>query len=143
MKGWLLDTNIVSELRKTSCHPNVKLWTERQLPQSLYLSTVTLAEIRFGLEQLDDLSFREELSQWLDGTLRPWFTDRLLPIDEDVILIWRQRVEQGRNRGYTFSQPDLFIAATAIKHNLCVVTRNTTDFQEAQVPALNPFEGNP
>jgi predicted nucleic acid-binding protein len=139
MKGWLLDTNIISELRKTNCHPAVKARSEQQPPQSFYLSTVTLAEIRFGIEQVQAEEFRQELIEWLDGTLRPWFSDRLLGISEDVILTWRRMVERGRQQGYTFSQPDLFIAAIASMHNLCVVTRNVKDFEKAEVPVFDPF----
>jgi toxin FitB len=139
MNGWLLDTNIVSELRKPNCHPLVKQWSERQLPQSFYVSTVTFAEIRFGIERTNDEAFRQELTQWLNETLRPWFSDRILPVDEAVILRWRHMVEQGRKQGYTYSQPDLFIAATAALHDLCVVTRNVIDFQKSGVVVFNPF----
>jgi toxin FitB len=140
VKGWLLDTNVISELRKPNCHPSVKHWADSQAPQSFYLSTVTLAEIRFGIECLQGKeTLKQELIEWLDGTLRPWFTERILPIDEEVILRWRQLVAAGRKDGYTFSQPDLFIAAIALIHDLCVVTRNTTDFEKANVPTLNPF----
>ncbi|MEO0804626.1 MAG: type II toxin-antitoxin system VapC family toxin [Cyanobacteria bacterium J06642_2] len=139
MKGWLLDTNIVSELRKPHCHPAVKAWTEMQQPQSFYLSVVTVAEIRFGIERASKPSLQRELAQWLDEELRPWFSDRLLPIDENAILTWRKQVELGRKQGYTFSQPDLFIAATAANHELCVVTRNVKDFQKAGVAVFNPF----
>ena len=139
MKGWLLDTNVISELRKTNCHPAVKAWSEEQPPQSFYLSTVTLAEIRFGIEQVQDEGFRQELIEWLNDTLRPWFSDRILEISEDVILVWRRMVEKGRKQGHTFSQPDLFIAAIASVHDLCVVTRNVSDFEKAGVPVLNPF----
>lgn len=122
MKGWLLDTNIISELRKPNCHPLVKQWSDNQPPQSFYLSTVTLAEIRFGIERANDTAFRQELTQWLDETLRPWFSERTLGVDENVILTWRQLVEMGRKSGHTYSQPDLFIAATAALHDLCIVT---------------------
>ena len=139
MKGWLLDTNVISELRKTNCHPAVKAWSDAQPPQSFYLSTVTLAEIRFGIEQVQDEAFRRELIEWLNDTLRPWFSDRILEICEDVILSWRRMVEKGRKQGHTFSQPDLLIAAIASVHDLCVVTRNISDFEKAEVPVLNPF----
>jgi toxin FitB len=141
MKGWLLDTNVISELRKPNCHPSVKQWSDCQPPQSFYLSTITLAEIRFGIERTNDAAFRQELTQWLDGTLRPWFSDRILALDEDVILIWRQKIEKGRKQGYTYSQPDLFIAATAEVHDLCVATRNILDFQRSGVAVFNPFTG--
>jgi toxin FitB len=139
MNGWLLDTNIVSELRNPNCHQLVRQWSERQLPQSFYLSTVTLAEIRFGIERAKDEAFRQELTQWLNETLRPWFSDRILPVDEAVILMWRHMVEQGRKHGYTYSQPDLFIAATAVLQDLCVATRNVMDFQKSGVAVFNPF----
>ena len=139
MKGWLLDTNIISELRKTNCHPAVKVWSEQQTPQSLYLSTITLAEIRFGIEQVQKGRFRQELVEWIDKELRPWFSDRLLEVSEEIILVWRRMVEKGRKQQHTFSQPDLFIAATASVHDLCVVTRNVRDFEKADVTVFNPF----
>jgi predicted nucleic acid-binding protein len=139
MKGWLLDTNIISELRKPKCHPNVQSWVENQPPQSLYLSTITIAEIRFGIESVTDEDLQQELNQWLDQTLRPWFNKRMLGTSEDIILCWRKMVEIGRKQGYTFSQPDLFIAAIASVHSLCVVTRNTKDFDRSNIPVFNPF----
>jgi len=87
-----------------------------------------MAEIRFGIERLkDNDELRQELTEWLDSTLRPWFTERILPIDEDVSLVWRRLIKAARERGHIFSQPDLFIAAIALKYNPCVVTRNVAD----------------
>ena len=81
---------------------------------------------------------RRRLDAWLTDELRPWFSDRLLDVNEDVLVIWRRLVEQGKEMRYTFPQPDLFIAATAILHDLCVVTRNTADFHRTGVSLLNP-----
>lgn len=140
MKGWLLDTNVISELRKRHCDPNVRSWSERHAPTSFFLSRVTIAEIRFGIERVAEGSnFRADLEAWLQNTLRPWFAHRILEIDEQVILTWRKMVEAGKSRNYTFSQPDLFIAATAAVHGLCVVTRNLSDFEMAAVPVMNPW----
>ena len=139
MSGWLLDTNVVSELRKTRPAPRVKAWSDARMPDSLFLSTVTLAEIRYGIECRADAVFRRELESWLDGGLRPWFAQRILPVDEDVILEWRRMVARGRKQSITFSQPDLFIAATAHVHALTVCTRNENDFRKAGVPVLNPW----
>lgn len=139
MRGWLLDTNVVSELRKPSCDPAVKAWSDNQPPGSLFLSTVTVAEIRLGIERRDDSAFRRELTAWLDHSLRPWFAERILQVDEEVILEWRRMVEKGRKEGTTFSQPDLFIAATARLHDLSVATRNVTDFERAGVGVFNPW----
>ena len=140
MKGWLLDTNVISELRKSDCDARVKAWSEGENPTSLYLSKVTIAEIRYGIERLPAVdASRRRLQAWLTNELRPWFADRLLEVDEDVLLIWRRLVEEGKAMRHTFLQPDLFIAATAVLHDLCVVTRNVTDFSRTGVPLLNPW----
>jgi toxin FitB len=140
MRGWLLDTNVVSELRKPRCDPHVRRWADGRPPAALFLSTITIAEIRFGIERLPaDDPLRPRLQAWLTHELRPWFADRLLEVGEEVILTWRRMVEQGRARNYTFSQPDLFIAATAVVHDLCVATRNVGDFIEAEVSVFNPW----
>ena len=139
MTGWLLDTNIVSELRKTRPDSRVKAWADAQASSSLFLSSVTIAEIRYGIAIQTDPAFRDELENWLERGLRPWFADRILPVDEDVILEWRRMVAVGKDKGITFSQPDLFIAATARLHSLTVCTRNSADFVETGVPVFNPW----
>ena len=73
--------------------------------------------------------------------MRPWFADRILPVDEDVILEWRRMAALGKTRGVTFSQPDLFIAATARLHALTVCTRNEADFAEAETAVFDPRSG--
>jgi toxin FitB len=140
VRGWLLDTNVVSELRKSNCDARVKTWSDGQSAASLFLSRVTIAEIRYGIERLPVAdSSRQRLEAWLTDELRPWFSDRLLDVNEDVFVIWRRLVEQGKVMRHTFPQPDLFIAATAILHDLCVVTRNTGDFLRTGVSLLNPW----
>ena len=105
----------------------------------LYLSTVTLVEIRFGIELVADPSRRAELNDWLTHKVRPMFEHRVLSITEDVMFKWRLLVEDGRKARHTFSQPDLIIAATALHHGLTVVTRDVSDFQKARAPVLNPW----
>ena len=141
MTGWLLDTNVVSELREKRPDSHVKAWSDAQAADSLFLSSVTLAEIRYGIERQPDSTFRNELTVWLDHRLRPWFAGRILPVDEEVILEWRRMVAQGRENAITFSQPGLFIAATAQVHALVVCTRNAGDFRETGVPVFNPWVG--
>ena len=79
--------------------------------ERLYVSTVTLAEIRFGIERVTDATRRAELHAWLTHKVRPLFAQRVLDVYEDVLFKWRLLVEEGRKSGHTFSQPDLFIAA--------------------------------
>ena len=101
---------------------------------------MTLAEIRFGIQNAKDPSDRTVLTHWLNHTVRPMFADRVLEVTEDIRLEWRLLVEEGRKNGHTYSQPDLIIAAIAIHHGLTVVTRNGKDFDKARVPVFNPWE---
>lgn len=140
MIGWLLDTNVLSELRKPHCAAGVRDWVRGRPAGELYVSSITFAEIRFGITRLGDPKRRHALTHWLESELRPWFQDRVIEIDEEIILRWREMVEIGRKRGHTFSQPDLFIAAAANIRGLCLVTRNVSDFEGTDVAVLNPWE---
>lgn len=137
--GWLLDTNILSELRRPKPERKVLAFVEAQPLEQLYISAVTLAEIRFGIEILPDVRRRSELNDWLAHKVRPMFDQRVLPITEDVMLKWRLMVEEGRKTGHTFSQPDLIIAATAQHHGLTVASRDTSEYEKAGVPVFNPW----
>ena len=141
MTGWLLDTNVLSELRRPKPDRNVLAFVAAQPLDLLHVSSVTLAEIRFGIERLEDMSRRADLNDWLANRVRPMFEQRVLPVSEDVMFKWRLLVEDGRRAGHTFSQPDLIIAATALHHGLTIVTRDTGDYERARVPVLNPWLG--
>ena len=141
MTGWLLDTNILSELRRPRPDARVVAFVSGQPLDLLHVSTVTFAEIRFGIELVKEVSRRMELNEWLEHKLRPMFEDRVLEISEDIMLKWRLLVEEGRKRGHTFSQPDLIIAATALQHGLTVVSRDVSDYELANVPVVNPWKG--
>jgi predicted nucleic acid-binding protein len=137
--GWLLDTNILSELRKPKPNAKVVAFIAAQPIDLLYVSTVTFAEIRFGIEVLADAGRRAELQHWLTHLVRPMFDDRILPVSEDVMFKWRLMVEAGRKTGHTFSQPDLIIAATASCHGLTIVSRDIRDYERTNVPIFNPW----
>ena len=139
MTDWLLDTNILSELRRPKPEPKVLAFIAAQSLDRLYISAVTLAEIRFGIELVADAGRRAELNAWLAHKLRPMFDERVLAVSEDIIFEWRLLVEDGGNAGHTFSQPDLIIAATALHHGLTVVTRDVGDYQRARAPVFNPW----
>lgn len=139
MTGWLLDTNVLSELRRPKPEQRVLAFVAAQPLELLNISVVTLAEIRFGIETVSDANRRAELGEWLTHHLRPMFDGRVLPVNEDIMFKWRLLVEEGRKAGHTFSQPDLIIAATALHHGLTVVSRDTTDYAKTRVPLINPW----
>lgn len=143
MTGWLLDTNILSELRRPRPEPNIVAFVAAQPLESLHVSSVTLAEIRFGIELVSNANRRAELTNWLAFKVRPMFAQRVLPVTEDIMLKWRLLVEEGRKIGHTFSQPDLIIAATALEHGLTVVSRDTPDYERARVAVFNPWIATP
>jgi predicted nucleic acid-binding protein len=136
---WLIDTNVLSELRRPRPERRVVEFIASQALETLFVSTVSLAEIRFGIEMVTDPGQRSELNTWLGQRVRPMFRQRVLEVTEDVMLRWRLLVQVGRKAGHTFSQPDLIIAATALHHGLTVVTRDTSEFIEAGAPVLNPW----
>jgi toxin FitB len=137
--GWLLDTNILSELRRPKPERKVLAFVAAQPLERLYVSTVTCAEIRFGIELVTDANRRAELNDWLTHKVRPMFEQRVLAITEDIMFKWRLLIEDGRKAGHTFSQPDLMIAATALHHGLTVVSRDVSDYQKAHSPVFNPW----
>lgn len=141
MTGWLLDTNIISELRRQKPEPKVAAFVRTQPLEALYVSAVTLAEIRFGIELLPDATRRDALNDWLAHKVRPMFEQRVLAITEEIMFKWRLMLEEGRRAGHTFSQPDLIIAATAQHHGLTVVSRDTKEYAAARVDVFNPWVG--
>ena len=139
MTGFLLDTNVLSELRRPTPKASVVNFIAVQPLARLFVSSVTLAEIRFGIERVAEASRRAELTSWLTHHVLPMFDTRVLAITEDVMLRWRLLVEDGRKAGHTVSQPDLIIAATAIHQGLTVLTRDVSDFERAGASVVNPW----
>jgi toxin FitB len=137
--GFLLDTNVLSELRRVRPAPNVVAFVARQKLDLLFVSVVSLAEIRFGIELVADPGRRAALQDWLTHRVRPMFEGRVLSVSEDVMFKWRLLVEGGRKTRHTFSQPDLIIAATGLVRGLTVVTRDTADFIRAGASVCNPW----
>ncbi|MGH9641129.1 MAG: type II toxin-antitoxin system VapC family toxin [Terriglobales bacterium] len=141
--AYLLDTNILSEIRRLKPEPKVLAFISGHSLDELYISAVTLAELRFGIELLSQGNDRRaELNDWLTHAIRPMFDQRVLPVTEDIMFRWRVLLEEGRKTGHTYSQPDLIIAATAIHHGLTVVTRDRSDYEKARVPVVNPWRAS-
>jgi len=107
---------------------------------ALFISEVSLAEIRFGIELTPEPNKREILGNWLAHQVRPMFDGRTLALTEDVLVKWRLLVHEGRKQRHTYSQPDLFLAATALHYGLIIVTRDVRDFERAGAKVHNPWK---
>jgi predicted nucleic acid-binding protein len=139
VSGFLLDTNILSELQRTRPSPRVVAFVQQTALASLFLSDVVIAEIRFGIETMPDVVRRDRYMTWLDDVIRPMFAGRVLALTEEVFLRWRIMKEIGQRSRHTFPEPDLLIAATAAHYGLTVVTRDVEPFQRAGVAVVNPW----
>jgi toxin FitB len=140
VSGYLLDTNCVSELVRVKPERRVLEWIEAAQEELLYLSVLTLGEIRKGLAALPQNRRRTLLEAWLDIEFQNRFIGRILPIDAAVADRWGLLTASAKRRGAVIPVIDGLIAATALQYNLTVVSRNTGDFSAAQVPVLNPWE---
>jgi len=139
MNGFLLDTNCVSELVRPDPEPNVINWMGEIDEANLYLSVLTLGEIRKGLARLGQGSRRTRLETWLEVDLRARFAGRIVPIDAGVAERWGWLAAEAKRKGRGLPVIDGLLAATALHLNLTVVSRNARDFVETQVPVLNPW----
>ncbi len=133
---YLIDTDVLSELRRRKRNPGVVKWIGSVAESDLHLSAVTIGEIELGIERQKkvDSAFAGELATWLEFTLRA-FGDRILPLTVTIARRWGRLAAQIGNK-----ELDLVIAATALEHGLTVVTGNTKHFQPTGVPLLNPFQ---
>ena len=135
--SYLVDTNVLSELRSRKPDANVMVWMQARPRQALYLSVLSLGEIRKGIEGVADPAFRRTLSDWLEVELPNYFVGRLLGINEQVADRWG-RVQASAGR--TLPVIDGLLAATALQHDLTLVTRNLNDFAGLGVQLVNPWE---
>ena len=134
--SYLIDTNVISELRRKKPDPNVVAWLEHRPASSLYLSVLTLGEIRKGIERLEDGPRKLDLLDWLEIDLPAFFSGRILPVDTRVANQWgRLMVEAGR----PVPAIDSLLAATALTHGLILVTRNQSDFDYCGLEVINPW----
>jgi predicted nucleic acid-binding protein len=133
---YLLDTNVVSELRRARPHGAVLAWLGRMDDADLHLAAVTIGEIQAGIEvtREQDEAKAAEIEAWLEEVAR---TFNVLSLDARTFRAWARLMHRQSDQLIE----DALIAATALTHNLMVVTRNTRDFQRLGVPTLNPFEG--
>ena len=131
---WLLDTMVISELRKRDPDSHVVAWLSTVSSNHLFLSVVTISEIQRGINQqrVKDVFFAEKLQLWLDDLIRN-YADRILPITQEIATLWGNLSAQAGHDG-----PDVMIAATALHHGYTVVTRNVRHFSHFPIKTQNP-----
>jgi toxin FitB len=139
--SFLLDTNVVSEWAKHRPDPGVIAWLADADEDRVFLSVVTLAELRHGIERLPAGGRRRRLDAWLRDELPLRFEGRLLSINQAVADRWGEVVARREAAGRPIGVMDAFIAATANVHALSLVTRNASDFESAVSEIINPWAG--
>lgn len=139
MSGFLLDTNVISELVKPKPDQELLRWIEETDESALFLSVLTLGEIRNGVQRLRSGRRRARLESWLQGDLPSRFQDRVLPVDAAVADRWGVLSAIAAAKGKPVPVVDGLLAATAFHHNLTLVTRNASDVAGTGVATLNPW----
>ena len=135
----LLDTNVISEAMKPEPHPSVLVWLNDQIAETLYLSSVTLAELLFGIGSLPAGKRKDRLAQALEGLLG-LFRERVLPFDIEAARHYAGLAVTAKAIGRGFSTPDGYIAAIAASRGFTVASRDTTPYEAAGVSIINPWE---
>lgn len=135
----ILDTNVVSEAMKPEPNPAVRAWLNDQVAETLYLSSVTLAELLFGIRALPVGKRKDMLAHALDGLL-DLFKDRVLPFDTDAARCYADLAVTAKANGRGFPTPDGYIAAIAASKGFSVASRDTAPYAAARVSVINPWE---
>lgn len=142
ISDFLLDTNVLSEWLKLRPSPHVISWLKEVDEDRVFISAVTLAEVRYGIERLPASKRRNDLEQWLVNDMRLRFERRILPVDPDVADEWGRIVARAEAQGRSISSMDAFVAATAAVHELTVVTRNIRHFRFVVQNILDPWNAS-
>lgn len=140
MNGYLLDTNVPSEFSRDRPEPRVAQWLKAQPVTLLFLSVVTIGEIRKGLVVLPQGRRRAELETWFHTDLVIWFRDRILPVTHSIADRWGMLDGECQLKGKPLNTADGMIAATALEHGLTVVTRNVKDFAGLGITVFDPWD---
>jgi len=137
---FLLDTCVVSELVARQPDPGVVKWVDSMDETKLFLSSITIGEIKKGIEKLDATNRQRALSEWLEDELLVRFKDKVLPIDTAVMLVWGKLVADLEKQGKPMPAIDSLLAATALQGGLTLVTRNEDDFAHCGAAVVNPWQ---
>jgi toxin FitB len=136
---YLLDTNVVSEVRRAKCQPNVRARLAAIPEEDLCISVITIGEIAHGICRLEPGKRRREFEEWLGQTER-FFADRLLPVDREIARLWGEITAKAAEQGRAIHAADGLIAATAVRHGLHLMTRDVMGFEATGVMLINPWE---
>lgn len=136
---YLLDTCLISELVAKQPNQKVLDWVDAQIPETLYLSVITIGEIARGICKLTPSKRKESLTTWLNETLPNRFENRILTIDVSTMVLWGNLICQLEQNGRPLPAMDSLIAAIALQHSLSLVTRNEKDFAGTGVVIINPW----
>lgn len=137
--NYLLDTCVISELRAQQPNVNVVQWIDEVSEESLFLSVITIGEIKRGIEKLPKGAKKQELASWLEEKLLARFKNRVLPINIGVMLTWGAMVARLEQKGRKLPGIDSLVAAIALFFKMSLVTRNEKDFHETGVMIVNPW----
>ena len=140
--NYLLDTNVISELIAKQPDKRVVAWLDRLDPNTVYLSVITIGEIRKGIEKLPLSRRRDAVQEWFETDLLLRFQGRILAITAEVMLVWGELTGQLEKERRPINAIDSFIAAIALHGDYCLVTRNEHDFQHTGVKIINPWKEN-
>ena len=140
--NFLLDTNVVSEWAKPRPDTGVVAWLAEADEDRVFISVITLAELRHGIERLPGGARRDRLDTWLSQQVPARFEARVLSVDAETADRWGRVMARGDADGRPVGAMDAFIAATAERHNLTLVTRNVSDFDALGVRLFNPWSNN-
>jgi toxin FitB len=136
----ILDTNVISEAAKANAHPAVERWLNNQAPKSLYGTAISLAEVLSGVESLPEGRRKSALRSDMLAIFNHYLAGGILPFDTDSAFAYGQLIATARTRGRSILMADGQIAAIAKVHGFTVATRDTSPFEAAGVPVINPWE---
>lgn len=137
--GFLIDTCLISELRRPIPSESVKTWFQKCEENTIFISTLSIGEIKYGIQRLPDGSKKDDLQVWFNQVIDS-FSYRILPITKQICITWAIMKAAAESNGFQLPVIDGLLAATAKEENLIFVTRNTKDFKPTNINMINPWD---
>ena len=137
--NYIFDINVISELVAAQPNRHVLNWVDSIDPESVYISAITIGELKKGIDKLPASQKKELLKMWLEEDLLIRFSGHILPVDISIALVWGELLARLEGAGTPMPAIDSLLAATAVSHGFTFVTRNTSDFEAAGISLYNPW----